>query len=137
MNIKKLLCLFVISLITITSYAEINNENNIKHTELSYDSKKTVRDKLIETGWEELATVYAVTKSTNKYNDGNGDYVMRGGTYFIIFYKDKHYIAIREDYINHSSATRYSVTKGNFRILGNSYTGKISWQQGILYYFNF
>lgn len=110
----KLFSLFIVLLITM-SCEKINNILNNKPKVL------TNAERLINEGWSELAEIRP----------------FRSGSQFIVFYKDEHYIAIRRmDMDKLYKATRYSVTKGDYRIHNEIYNGRIM-LDGNAWYFNF
>ena len=110
----KLFSLFIVLLITM-SCEKINNILNNEPKVL------TNAERLINEGWSELAEIRPF-----------GDY-----SPYIVFYKDEHYIAIMSmDMDKQYKATRYSVTKGDYRIHNETYNGRIM-LGGHARYFNF
>ena len=111
----KLFSLFIVLLITM-SCEKINNILNNEPKDL------TNAERLINEGWSELAEICPFSS---------------GGPKFIVFYKDEHYIAIRStDMDKQYKATRYSVTKGDYRRHNEIYNGRIM-LDGNAWYFNF
>ncbi len=91
--------------------------------------KKTAREMLLDEGWEEYALV------TSFYE---GKEAMEHDRNFMIFCKKDLYIAVRAEELNlkNYTVTKFSVTKDNYWVLGESYDGRISFV-GSLLYFNF
>ena len=91
--------------------------------------KKTAHETLIREGWEELATVRANMVNTNTNE-------IRAHEYFCIYYKDTHYIAIKDDYKNKTLGfTRYSVSKGKYVVEEKKFNGRISYHDIPTYFY--
>ena len=118
-----LLSLFIVLLLVISC---ANNNTNVKNESKTLTTKET----LINEGWTELASVSANKESKDPYPH------MSYYSGFRIFYKNGHYVAIKSSDINFTQATRHSVTKGAYRVLNETYNGRISYH-GMVLYFNF
>ncbi len=123
----------LVALFIITSCSN-NNTSTYKNDETSTTKKPTTKEALINDGWEELATVQTfIEKNPDTYH--NEPY-MAAKDHFIIFYKGEHYVAIEYRDRNLIGCTRHSVSKGNYRKCGETYSGRISYHSMNLY-FNF
>lgn len=118
----------LVALFIITSCSNSNNTSVHKNNEPT-TTKTTTKEELINEGWTELATVSAYTEKEIEDNCGIGEF-------FTIFYKGEHYAAIISRDKNLIGCTRYSVSKGNYRKCGKTYSGRISYY-GTNLYFNF
>ena len=116
----------LVALFIITSCSNSNNTSVHKNNEPTTKKIRTAKEALINDGWTELATVCAYTE---KEIEDNCEF----GEFFRIFYKGEHYVAIDESII---TGMRYSVSKGNYRKCGETYSGRIS-RAGKYLYFNF
>ena len=124
----------LVALFIITSCSNSNNTSIHKNDEPTITKKPTTKEALINDGWTELATVATyIEKNPDKYHDES---YMVSKDHFIIFYKGEHYVAIESRDKNLIGCTRHSVSKGNYRKCGETYSGIISWH-GMNLYFNF
>lgn len=125
---------FVLLMCTIFSnplFANIYDETNEMCNQSS--EKKTAKEMLLDEGWEEYAVVSAYYKSNN-WRDGD---VMAHYGAFTIFCKRDLIVAVKSSDLKYKSpATKHSVRKGNYRVLGESYNARISFHGNALY-FNF
>lgn len=87
----------------------------------------TPKEALTYEGWYEVATV---TAYENTYHDD----IERYDATFTIYYKDGHYVAVNNQ-STYFTATRYSVTKGNYSIGDERYNGRISYEGSLLYFY--
>lgn len=119
----------LVALFIITSCSNSNNTSVHKNNEPTTTKTTTTKEALINDGWTELATVSAYTEKEIEDNCGIGEI-------FIIFYKGEHYVAIESRDKNLIGCPRHSVSKGNYRKCGETYSGRISCY-GTNLYFNF
>lgn len=124
---KKTILLVIISIFSITCYP-CNTTNKSNSTEVNTQKKKTEKEKLNDEGWSELARIDAISENSLEERR------YLNTTSFTIFFKDKYYCAVRHK--DHTSSTRFSVTKGEYEICGKSFDGRISYY-GTFLYFNF
>lgn len=101
------------------------------------NEKKSEHAQLLNEGWSELCEVrgYEVDVTVD-----DEYFLKENSTPYIIYMKGQHYIALDRLYAhsiaNNYNATRYSVSKGNFRKVGKTFTGRISAGHRDIY-FNF
>lgn len=126
---------FVLLMCTIFSnplFANIYDKTNEMCNQSS--ENKSAKEMLLDEGWEEYAVVRAYHKSNNRYE---GDVMARYSTPFTIFFKRDLIIAVKSSVLHlKAPATKHSVRKGDYRVLGESYNARISFHGNALY-FNF